>query len=104
MYYEKVGEEEDKTTRKRPGNSYDLFKIIFWITMNPLCKYPVQKERASALELGRFQNYSISILWLELYSISILVNFGKYSKPDFFTISILKNLVKIVDFSILRFW
>ena len=49
MYYEKVGEEEDKTTRKRPGNSYDLFKIIFWITMNPLCKNIVQRERASVL-------------------------------------------------------
>ena len=53
MYYEKVGEEEDKTTRKRPGNSYDLFKIIFWITMNPLCKYPVQKERASACNIRK---------------------------------------------------
>ena len=37
-----------------------------------------------ALELGRFQNYSISNLWFELYSIAILVDFGKYSQTDFF--------------------
>ena len=42
------------------------------------------------LELGRFQNYSISIF----------ADFGKYSKIDFFTISILKNWAKIVDSSI----
>ena len=42
------------------------------------------------VELGRFQNYSIPIL----------NNFGKYSKIDFFTISILKNWDKIVDSSI----
>ena len=42
------------------------------------------------LELGRFQNYSISIF----------ADFGKYSKVDFFTISILKNWAKIVDSSI----
>ena len=42
------------------------------------------------VELGRFQNYSIPIF----------NDFGKYSKIDFFMISILKNWVKIVDFSI----
>ena len=51
--------------------------------------------------LGRFQNYSIPILLLGLFSISIMVDFGKYSWTDFFTISILKSWVKIVDFSIL---
>ena len=53
------------------------------------------------VELGRFQNYSISILSLELYSISTLVDFGRYSKNDFFTISILQNWVRIIDSSIL---
>ena len=42
------------------------------------------------VELGRFQNYSIPIF----------NDFGKYSKIDFFTISILKNWAKIVDSSI----
>ena len=32
---------------------------------------------SSLLELGRFQKYSISILWFELYSISILVDFDR---------------------------
>ena len=57
--------------------------------------------RDTHLELGRFQNHSISILLLQLYSISILVDFGRYSKNDFFTISILQNWVRIIDSSIL---
>ena len=47
-------------------------------------------EPKNWVELGRFQNYSIPIF----------NDFGKYSKIDFFTISILKNWAKIVDSSI----
>ena len=57
----------------------------------PLYAISIPVVLFSLLELGRFQNQSISILLLELYSISILVDFGRYSKNDFFTISILQN-------------